>query len=517
MATTTSGAAAPAVAEGGVERDRPAAATSASTRNGRAVLWLPALLVLGLGFLGLDRHSVWRDEAASLVAARRSLPDLWAMLSQIETVHALYYTILHAWLQPGGGEVWARVPSVIAMAVTAGLVGVVGARLVSVRVGLVGGLLFAVNPSVSYYAQEARSTALVAAFALLATWSLLRALDRRPRWWVAYAVVCAVLVGLNVLAVLVLAAHACTLLLRDRPRRVLPRWAVAAAPAVLLAVVLFVVVGHHPYQISWIPTPGIGSVRDYAHLALGPNLPVAALVAGLVLVALLPTRSADDRRLRALALPLAVLPSAALLVVSLVQPIFVPRYVFPSVAAVSLLAALGAVRLGRLAARGAGVRPDGRLPALVAAALVLVVAVGGVGTQRLDRTAGSRADDLAGAAAAVAAEAQPGDALLFLPSNRRLVALVYPEQFTGLRDIGLDVGSVAAGNLTGRPLPLAATLQNLATSDRVWAVGRPGLALLPTDIEARAELAVLDRDFVAVRRTGAHGVGITLYVRRAAA
>ena len=313
----------------------------------RTVLWIPVVVVLGLGFLGLDRRSVWRDEAASLVAADRSLPELWAMLTHVESVHAVYYTFLHGWLQLGGGEVWARVPSVLAMAAAAGLLGVVGARLVSVPVGLVAGLLLAVNPSVSFYAQEARSTALVAAFALLATWLLLRAEERRSRWWVGYGLACAVLVGLNLLALLVPVAHAVTLLLWRRRRALVP-WATAAAPAVLVAGVLGATAGLQPYQIAWIPEPGISSVRDFVLLALGPNLGVAGLVAALVLVSVLPTRCGPLRRLRALALPTAVLPSVVLVLVSFGHPIFVPRYVFPSVAAVSLLAALGVLRLGRV-------------------------------------------------------------------------------------------------------------------------------------------------------------------------
>ena len=225
---------------------------------------------------------------------------------------------------------------------------------------------------------------------------------------------CAVLVGLNLLALLVPVSHAAALLLWRRRRALLP-WALATAPALLVAVVLGVVAGGQPYQIGWIPRPGLSSVRDFVLLALGPNLVVAGLVAALVLVAVLPTRDGPVRRLRALALPLAVLPSVVLVLVSFVHPIFVPRYVFPSAAAVSLLAAVGAVRLGRLLATRAGRRAVVAVPV----AALLVVGVGGLGAQRLDRTAASRPDDLAAAARVVAAGARPGDALLFLPSNRR--------------------------------------------------------------------------------------------------
>ena len=478
----------------------------------RAALVLPPAAMLGLGLLGLDRHSVWRDEAASLIAAQRSLPELSALLGQLETVHALYYTLLHGWLQLGSGEAWARVPSVLAMTVAAGLVGLIGARVASVRVGVVAGLLFVANPSVSYYAQEARSTALVVAFALLTTWLLLQAVERHPRWWAAYAAACAVLVGLNLLAVLVPLALGVTLLWWRSPRRVLLRWAAATGPALLVCLTLVTITSRQPYQIGWIPRPGLSSVRELAHLALGPTLPLILLTSLLVLVALLPTGSAPERRLRALAVPLLALPPGLLLAASYLEPIFVPRYVFPSVAAASLLAALGVVRLGRAAARRA------RRPAiaLVAAGAVLIVGLGGIGTQRLDRTPASRPDDLAGAAAVIAAGARPGDVVLFLPDNRRLVELAYPRAFAGVHDIALAEGPDTVGNLTGRPLPLPTTLRELAASPRVWVIGRPGLTLLPSETDAQSELALLDRAFVPVQQTGSHGVGITLYGQRSA-
>jgi mannosyltransferase len=494
------------------------------TRAARLALLVPAVLMLCVGLVGLDRGSMWRDEAASLVASQRSLPELWAMLGRVETVHAVYYTLLHAWLQLGTGVVWARVPSVVAMAVAAGLVTLLGARLASAQVGVVAGLLFVANPSVSYYAQEARSTALVVALALLSTWFLLRAVGRRPRWWLAYAGAAVVLVGLNLLAFLVVLAHAVTLLAWRGPRRDLRRWAVAAGPALLVSIALVVVTGRQPFQIGWIPRPGTASLRELAHLTLGPNAVLVVLGALLVLLGSLPGRAPSRRRLQAYAVPLLVLPAAVLLTVSLVQPVFVPRYVFPSVAAAALLAALGVERVAHLLAARLPRRAVATAPAtapvlvslLVSGLAVLVVAGAGFGAQRYERTPASRSDDLAGTAGVVAAAARPGDGVLFLPDNRRLVALAYPQAFVGVHDITLAQGPDEAANLTGRQLPLAESLGNLEHSPRVWVVGRPGLALLPSEAESRTELALLDRDFVRLDTVSPHGVGIALYIRRPA-
>ena len=138
VVTVTSGVTSTAVRPGPAQPHGAAASRAPARSVGTA--WSSGSrppLVLVLGFIGLDRHSVWRDEAASLVAVDRSLPQLWTMLAHVESVHAVYYTFLHVWLQPGGGEVWARVPSVLAMAVTAGLLAVVGstARLGAGRAG----------------------------------------------------------------------------------------------------------------------------------------------------------------------------------------------------------------------------------------------------------------------------------------------------------------------------------------------------------------------------------------------
>lgn len=494
----------------------------------RLAVLAPAALMLVVGLVGLDRGSMWRDEAASLVAARRDLADLWSMLAHVESVHAVYYTFLHGWLQldPAGGVVWARVPSVLAMTLVTGLVGLLGARLASVRVGVLAGLLLVVNPSVSFYAQEARSTALVAALALLTTWLLLQAVERRPRWWLAYGAGCVLLVGLNLLAVLVPLAHAATLLWWRRPRGDLLLWVVAVAPAGVLVAALAVLTGPQQLLIGWIPRPGLGSVKELARLLLGADASVVVVAGLLTLLGALPTVHPAARRalrtllwplrdrLQAVAVPLLVLPPVALILASFVQPVFVPRYVFPSAAGAALLGAVGIERLGHLLATRAGVLGGRHAAVALPVVLVVLLAAGDLGSQRSERTPESRPDDLAAAAAVVAAGAQPGDGLLFVPDNRRLVAQVYPDAFASVNDLALAETPEQTRNLTGRPFPVGRVLANLGASSRVWVVGRPDLHVMPSETSSRAELDLLRRDFVAVDTPQARGVGINLFVRR---
>src|SRR5256885_4797223 len=85
-----------------------------------------------------------------------------------------------------------RFPSAVGMAVAPGFIGGLGRRLVATRAGLAAGLVFAALPSVTWYAQNARSYALVTALATIASYLLVRSMTaapgRRRRWLAGYGV-----------------------------------------------------------------------------------------------------------------------------------------------------------------------------------------------------------------------------------------------------------------------------------------------------------------------------------------
>lgn len=70
------------------------------------------------------------DEAATVSAIDRNLPDLIRMLGIIDAVHGFYYLLLRGWAALFGVfEVALRLPSLLAVAVAAGLVVVIGRRI----------------------------------------------------------------------------------------------------------------------------------------------------------------------------------------------------------------------------------------------------------------------------------------------------------------------------------------------------------------------------------------------------
>ncbi|WP_333763994.1 glycosyltransferase family 39 protein, partial [Streptomyces sp. IBSBF 2390] len=154
---------------------------------------------------------MWRDEAVTFQVGRRTVPQIWRLLHDVDAVHGLYYLVMHPVLAVHPGEVVLRLPSACAAAVTAALVAALGTHLVRPRVGLWAGLLYAVAPMAGHYAQEGRSYALVAAGATGATLLFVRAV-RTGSWW-AYGTALGVTCWLHEFAVLLLLAHAVSLAL----------------------------------------------------------------------------------------------------------------------------------------------------------------------------------------------------------------------------------------------------------------------------------------------------------------
>src|SRR5262245_26153042 len=86
-----------------------------------ATLSLVAAAAGALALRHLGTKPLWRDEAASLTAAKRSLVDLIALLPRRDANSGVYYLLLHLWLPlrdrlplpTTGEETWSRALSVV--------------------------------------------------------------------------------------------------------------------------------------------------------------------------------------------------------------------------------------------------------------------------------------------------------------------------------------------------------------------------------------------------------------------
>ncbi|MES9539336.1 MULTISPECIES: glycosyltransferase family 39 protein [unclassified Actinomadura] len=431
-----------------------------------------AALTLAVSLVGIRTPSLWLDEAATISMTTRSYGDMLRVFPHLDLVHALYYLLMKPWVAVfGTGALSLRLPSVLAMAAAAAGVAVVGRRCLGPTAGLAAGLVWAVAPQTSRWAQEARSYAMTAAVAVLATYLLVRALDRderRPwRWFAAYSPAVALLGLLHLHGILLLAAHGMTLLVTRPKAGAWLRWLVSAAAAATPPVVLALAAQDQKSQVKWLPRPSWDVAWTQLQFLAGDRALVAPVVAlallGVVASvrgrASLPHRTAT---LPAVALPWAVVPTALLLLASgLGDPVFYYRYTTYCLPSVALLAGAG------LAGIPAFVRhPAARATLVVAAAAALVGP--SIRVHDYIRRQDSRPDDMLAAADAVRAHARPGDAVVYLAGSVRWSAAAYPDVFGRLRDLGMRTDPVADASLKGRDLLPRELPPRLARVDRVW-------------------------------------------------
>ena len=427
----------------------------------------PVVVTAALGLFEIGGPQLWRDELATWSAASRTLPQLWAMLHTIDAVLGPYYFGMHLWMAVFGDSATAmRLPSLVAMAVAAGVVALIGRRLAGNVAGLASGLVFALIPSVSRYAQEARPYAFAMLFASLATLLFLRAMER-PSWsrWALYTLVLAAAGTANLIALCVVAGHLVIVILdflqrtvrvggdgtpdsgkplpggrlapEDSPLRLLVRFCVAAVVGAVLVLPL-VIEGHaqQGWQIGQQNSPHVAQligVSGGIWQQLFASVPAAVVIMLLAVAALVAAQDARRRVIAVYALAFAIAPVVTVWVISRGPTSYWTfRYMLFSV--VGWVVGAG-ICISYLAERAKGTRLarlTGRVSPRFAVAAVLVAVVGLVGIH--DQLAireneahnlwaypemplNGQPVDYQGAAAYIAANARPGDDIVFQTSD----------------------------------------------------------------------------------------------------
>ncbi len=479
----------------------PEVTTRPQTAAGRsAPTWLawavPTAVTAALGLYQINVPILWRDELATWSAASRTLPQLWAMVHNVDAVLGLYYLGLHLWMAVFGDSAAAmRLPSALAMTGAAAVVALTGKRLGGTRVGLISGLIFAVVPSVSRYAQEARPYAFATLFATLATLLLLRVdgapdlatvgLLRaragrrrgvepgRPLRAAAHAAIVATDFCLRAVRIGDEGAPGGGRALpggRPEPAEGMPlallRWFGLAAIVGVFLDAPVVLEGHaqSAAQIGQQPVPHVAALLGVIN-GLWPELfastPVALAVIALALASVVTLAGARQRVLAGYALAGGILPIVAVWLISQgPDSYWTFRYMLFTVPAWSVAAGLGvagtAERVPRLH------WPRLRLPssapawrpgyAAVAAALVVAVAALGVHDQLGIRKplahnlwafpvtmANGEPVDYRAAAAVIAASQRPGDGIVYQVDDQN----------------HYEVDAAIGYYLRGRPIPTA--------------------------------------------------------------
>ncbi len=359
--------------------------------------------------------SVWYDEAATVISATRTWPELWRMIGTVDVVHAAYYAGMHLWFDlVGYSPLTLRLPSAVATGLAAGGTVVLGRTLGGRRLGLLAGIAFCLFPRVTWMGAEGRSFALGTALAVALTLVFLAAWTRgsrsvavRARWWAGYAVLAVVAtLVFSFLAFLVVAHGVTALWALASVRRVrgpaagdgaadaaaradrLPAvrgvygWAAAALVSGLACVPFAIVAANQSGQVDWIDPVSARTWHAMFVTQLFPRaygfatVAWALIVLGLIVLVLaaygrwrrpapahgaLRSGPAPLPSLASVAVPFLIVPTVLLITVSvLIDPLFSPRYLTFTAPGAALLLAVGIDALGGDGPDGKTTGPDGR-------------------------------------------------------------------------------------------------------------------------------------------------------------
>jgi mannosyltransferase len=415
---------------------------------------------------GAGRPSFWYDEAATISASySRSFDQLCRMLGNVDVVHGLYYLFMHGWFQIfPPTEFWSRAPSGLTIGGAAAGVVVLGKQFSSRPVAVASGVSCAILPRATWAGIEARPYAASMMAAVWLTVLLIRAARRdSARAWLAYGIVLAMSILLDVYLVLLLLAQVVFIGVCRRKRTVLVRLAITSVlTGCILSPFVVAAVGQ-AQQINWITPIGRRTIEDVAVQQYFERSPPFAILSMLVVAGAIVwwrCTSAQlvesDRQLLALAIAWLVIPSVVIVSWSaLVHPVYTPRYLTFTAPAVALI-------LGVCIATVAS-RPR------VAAALVGLFAIAAAPNyvRAQHNPYAKYGMDYSQVANLIAAKTATGDCLLvndtvsFMPAPMRPLLAARPDTYRNLIDLTLwqratDLNDVFDTNLipdvVARPL-----------------------------------------------------------------
>jgi mannosyltransferase len=401
--------------------DDPAKALYKSNEPSSNVALYPVLLILVtvlaavLRLHALTAKSFWLDEGISVEIARMPWPRFLEALWSGEANMTLYYLLLRFWLTLGTSEGFIRGLSVLFSVATVPAVFFLGARLFGRRTGLLASLLLAVNAYHIRYAQETRSYAMVVFFAALATWLLVKNLQApSSAHWKTYAVLCALTTYSHFFGALLVPAHIISLLSWRRDeipwRKLVSSFLVFGVLTVPIAIFVFAI---YVLKLGAPPNLWFPPLQPDSLLILGADfsgvygrilLTLDVLAIGMAALGAARVRNSEAHASDAWAYTLLfswlVTPVVIVLAISLVKPLFIPRFLIYCLPAFLLLVAVGISRL--------------RPPALAWGLFVAIAACSILGDLRYYQyDFDMRRQDWRAVTSYVFDHAQPGDRILF--------------------------------------------------------------------------------------------------------
>lgn len=309
------------------------------------IVIIAMLLTFALSlFMGLGQ-SIWFDEGYSIILAKHSVGDLFA-LTNVDAHPALYYLLLKAWAGIfGWSELALRSLSALFAALSVGAGALVLRKLFTTRIMLIVLPFIVLSPLFLRYGYEVRMYTLAAFIGMVATWALLRAVEARTDKvrWAIYGILVALGMYTLYMTLVIWLAHAVWLFMMTKNKRQLLKQPFVMGYGIALALfipqlIIFV------YQLFHSALPGVGVSLTLTKLLSVLTLSVLytpewnldgwlslVLFAGMVLFGIAYNTAIRDKHHSKSIMFLTVLilvPLAFYAITSLPprQPIFVDRY-----------------------------------------------------------------------------------------------------------------------------------------------------------------------------------------------
>ena len=337
------------------------ASSISPTRSPKIRIAVIVLIAALLRVIFLGARSFWADEIVSVKLASDNWGGFWFWLSSREANMALYYLLLRAWVKLGDGEAWVRLLSAVAGIVSVPLLYALARRLHSERIAWVAALLAATSACLVEFSQEARSYSLVILLCVLSYYFFVRMIQEDSRWTVAaYILVSIAALYTHFFAGLVICSQAASVLWLPpkavRWGRLIAAWAAIALGAIPISFYIF---KKDVGQLYWVQPTTLSEVYKLTIFFAGGSKAVAAVLSVLSLVAIVAAVAANSGGLRKrsgaswrfmVILLWAAVPIAITVLISLIKPIFVHRYLLVALPGYLMLVALGLVQLQKRAA-----------------------------------------------------------------------------------------------------------------------------------------------------------------------
>ncbi len=261
------------------------------------------LTAMGFNCYRLGVPSLWFDEVYSVELVRHPFNQVWTIIFSWQPNMELYYLLLYGWLRLLATFGWTatefavRFPSALYASSSAVVVFAFGRRFISTGVGIVGALLYLLNPHELIYAQQTRAYSLQLLLLCLSWYILFAALTSKHHWsryWVSFVIVMVLAIYTHLISGIMLL----TQVIAVGGLLLVPRWRKSFWRHVLAFVASLVVIGlallplmpvvrHGDATGNWLGAPKLSDMYWIFRVITGADKGYLRLTAASMLLGLL--------------------------------------------------------------------------------------------------------------------------------------------------------------------------------------------------------------------------------------